>query len=345
MAGEGRGSTSHLKSDLLQKGPEFSFFQVMRLLRLLEEEREGVRRGERWEAANVRVRPELSLAFPASDVVRVEEKSGEPAAFTVSASFLGLYGSSSPLPTFYTEDLVNEAVEDVSLTRSFIDIVNHRLYLFLFRAWAKYRPFLQVVEEKNLHEAERLYCLTGLGEEELRREVFEAYGLLRYLGLFTQFPRSALGLVTLLQDALGVAPIEVIPCVAHRVKIPPDQRCALGISGHTLGEEVFLGEEMDDRMGKFRLQVGPLRSDSFHALLPGNPQHHQLNFLTRFYLNDPLEYDLTLVLEEKEASTACLGAPRWSMLGGDTWIFSGEGMGEVRTTLSPQDEAFNHEEK
>jgi type VI secretion system protein ImpH len=339
VAGEGRGSTFNLKSDLLQKGPEFSFFQVMRLLRLLGGEREMVRGEEPWEVPNVRVHPDLSMAFPASDVVKVEEGAGESAAFSVTTSFLGLYGTSSPLPTFYTEDLVNEAVEDVSLTRGFIDIVNHRLYLLLFRSWAKYRPFLQVVEEKNSREAERLFCLTGLGEEELRKDVLGAYGLLRYLGLFTQFPRSALGLVTLLQDALEVRPIEVIPCVERRVKIPPDQQCSLGVSGRRLGEDIFLGEEMDDRMGKFRLQVGPLRTEPFHSLLPGNPKHQKLTFLTQFYLNDPLEYDLTLILEEKEAATACLGAPQWSMLGWDTWVFSGESMGEVRTTIPPQAES------
>ena len=333
MAGENRGSTLNLKSDLLQRSQEFSFFQVLRLLRLLGGEREPGEGREPWEVPRVRVCPDLSMAFPPSDVVKVEEGSGENPLFSVSTSFLGLYGTSSPLPTFYTEDLLNEAIEDVSLTRGFLDIINHRLYLLLFRSWAKYRPFLQVVEEKNPRDVERLYCLLGLGEEELRKEAFEAYGLLRYLGLFTQYPRSALGLETLLQDALEVQPIEVLPCVPRRVTIPPDQRCSLGVTGCSLGEDLFLGEEMGDRMGKFRLEVGPLGSEAFHSLLPGSPRHRKLAFLTRFYLNDPLEYDLTLILGEKEASTACLGAPQWSMLGWDTWVFSGESMGEGRTTI------------
>jgi len=34
--------------------------------------------------------------------------------FLITATFLGLYGVSSPLPTFYTEDLMDEASQDIA---------------------------------------------------------------------------------------------------------------------------------------------------------------------------------------------------------------------------------------
>jgi len=54
------------------------------------------------------------------------------------------------------------------------------------------------------------------------------------------------------------------------------------------------------------------------------------------YLTDPLEYDLELVLSEGEAKTICLGTPRWSALGLDTWSFAGGMLSEVGVTFPPQ---------
>ncbi len=336
MAGQVGESSAHLKVDLLDKGHEFTFFQVIRLLRLLLRDSEGAEESRPGREERIRVRPELSLAFPASDVAKIEESPGERSVFRVTATMLGLYGSSSPLPTFYTEDLMEEESDDQSVSRDFIDIFNHRLYILLFRCWTKYRQFLQLVEENNPKDLERLFCLLGLGEREVRKGLQKPYSLIRYTGLFTQFPRSSMGLETLLQDALGEIPVKTVPCIQRRVKIPPDQRFSLGGSGCTLGGDSFLGEEIDDRMGKFRLEIGPLSSNQFHSVLPGNPDHQKLAFLVKFYLMDPLEYDLELILSEREARTACLGSPIWSNLGWDTWTFSTECIGEARAILPPE---------
>src|SRR5919108_3991821 len=108
----------------------------------------------------VRVRPELSLAFPAADIAGIEKR-GE--GYLVTARFLGLYGPASPLPTFYTEELLDEAAADACATREFLDIVNHRLYNLFFACAAKYRLFYQVAEGERREGIERLFCLAGPG--------------------------------------------------------------------------------------------------------------------------------------------------------------------------------------
>jgi type VI secretion system protein ImpH len=336
MAVTDRQSSAALKTDLIRNGHAFSFFQVMRILKFFSQDT-GTGPIERSGGpANIRIRPELSLAFPPSDVAKIEETVDDGREmFRVDATFLGLYGSSSPLPVFYTTDLMEEAAEDRTVSRDFIDIFNHRLYYFLYRSWTKYRQFLQVVEEKSLKDIERLFCLIGLGEKLFRDDMDYSYSLLRYAGLLTQFPRSASGLETLLVDALDRIPVEVVPCISRKVKIPPDQRMNLGASGSSLGQDSVVGEEIDDRMGKFRLTAGPLHIDQFHELLPGSPGHRKLVFLTRFYLTDQLEYDIKLVLAEAEVRTACLGGRQWSRLGLNTWSFSGDHQGEVNAVFPP----------
>ena len=336
MAGQARRAASHIKRDLLKEGHRFAFFQVIRLLRLLDPEPFDFRRQEPFRSEQIKIRPDLSLAFPAADMAKVENPSPETSDFEITATFLGLYGSSSPLPTFYSEDLIDEAIAAESVTRDFIDIISCRIFSLLFRCWTKYRQFLKVAEEKSPQDLERLFCLLGLGEKELQQEALEPYRLIRYLGLFTQFPRSSLGLKTLLKNALGELEVEIIPCLKRRARIPPDQRSVLGTSTCTLGKNSFLGQEIDDRMGKFRIQIGPLNRQQFYSLFPGNSNHHLLAFLTRFYLTDSLEYDLELILAAGEVRTTCLGAEEWSRLGLDTWVFSGETLGEVRSVFHPQ---------
>ncbi|MFO8111269.1 MAG: type VI secretion system baseplate subunit TssG [Desulfosalsimonadaceae bacterium] len=69
----------------------------------------------------------MSLAFPPADIDRIQEMDlQEHSGYEITANFLGLYGISSPLPTFYTEELMHEAAEDESVCRDFIDVINQR---------------------------------------------------------------------------------------------------------------------------------------------------------------------------------------------------------------------------
>jgi type VI secretion system protein ImpH len=345
MAGQAGGSSPHLNPDpitglkleLLKEGHAFSFFQVMRLVRFFARQSSETPKSPSAYGQKIRIRPNLSLAFPASDVERIEElEDPDDAQFLITVNFMGLYGSESPLPTFYTEDLIDEEAEDESVSRDFIDILNQRLFVLLFECWGKYRQYLQVVEHESSAHIDRLFCLLGLGEKTLRKDITEPGRLLRYIGLFTQFPHSALGLETLLGDAFGGTPVEVAPCVERIAKIPQSQTLRLGVSGCRLGGDTYLGDELPDRMGKFRIRLGPLTGTDFKRFSPGSEDFERLVFLTDMYFVEPLEYDVELILAGREARTVCLGDPARSSLGVDTWIFSTPELGEVRAIFSPQ---------
>ncbi len=325
MADENREPAADLRHDLLREGHAFSFFQAMRLLRLITGGAQD----------QIAVRPALALDFPAADIREITASGDDSESFRITATFLGLYGVSSPLPTFYTEDLLDEAAEDESSTRDFLDLIHTRLYHLLYGCWLKYRTFLALVEEQDLPQLERLFCLIGLGEAPLRQDLDKPLRLLRYAGLLSQSPRSALGLETMLSDALTGLKVRVLPCRETRALIPTDQRLRLGIAGATLGGDAFLGMEIADRMGALRLSIGPLKRADFQRLLPGAPDHATLMQLTRLYLSDPLDFDLELVLGEDQLQTCCLGEPLWSRLGLDTWIFSGAHAPSSRAVFAP----------
>lgn len=341
MAGTDRGTSSDLKLDLklslLKEGESFSFFQAIRLLRLYLDEPAKDTGQDVYEHKQLRVVPHLSLGFPASDIESIAETTdqNEATGFTIQANFLSLYGSSSPLPTFYTEELISEAIDESSASRDFLDIIHQRLYLLFFQSWLKYRQFQQISEEEDSSHLERLFCLLGMGEPEFREKIENPKDLLRYTGLFSQAPRSALGLKTLLSDALNI-PVDVLCCLERKAKIPEDQRIQLGGTLVGLGSGSFLGEEIGDRMGKFRIQIGPLDEPNYRAFFPGSELYEKTLLLTDLFVSDPLDYDIEVTMEGRQAKTVCLGGEQWSGLGLDSWLFSGEETGEKRNLFHPQ---------
>jgi type VI secretion system protein ImpH len=299
---------------LLEEGASFSFVQVMRLLRLAG--------GDVPLRDLARVRPHLSLAFPEADVADVEQIRERPALFRVTAQFMGLYGASSPLPTFYTEELMDEQADGYSASRDFLDLVNGPVYPLHFATWARHRLFYNLVECPSAEHLERLYCLVGLGGDSFRRRLRDPYALLRYMGLLEQFPRSAEGLRGLLADYLGEPTLQVLQCLERVVAIPEGQTLRLGEQGHALGEEATLGAWVRDRMGKFRIQAGPLGLEGFQRLLPGSPAFGQMTELVSFFLDRPLAWDLELTLAAGTIQGVHLGDPFWCRLGVNAWVTS-----------------------
>lgn len=324
MAGQDGRQNIALKTELLEKSSNFSFIQAMRLLRLLvRDNNTGETDGHTLDTA-VKVRPELSLNFPQSDIAAIDQISELPLKFQITATFLGLYGVSSPLPTFYTEDLLQEELQDGSASRSFIDIINSRFYQIFFNIWCRHRLFFKVIEEPSLLYLQRLYCLLGPESEKLRKCIDDPYGTLRYIGIATQFPRSAEGLRVLLSDCLEEKEITIEQCVERIVEIPKEQIFSLGITGNILGENTYLGDEFTDRMGKFRIHVGAANAGSFHKMLPDTPAFKKMHQLISFYTDQPLLWDMKVELDRREIETTKIGETSWSRLGWDTWIFSDE---------------------
>ncbi len=320
-----RAAAPTLLEQLRANPRAFSFVQAVRLLRQAHGGAD-LARSERFLRERVRVRALLSLGFPATDLADLEElppREGESGPdqerFRLTATFLGLYGPSSPLPTFYTEELLDEQSEDRNVSRDFLDMVGDGFFHLFFLAWARHRLPLKVCEERNAATMERLFSLVGLGDPEVRKIFTHPGMLLRAAGLLTQFPRSAAGLKGLLADRAG-APVRVVQCVSRHVPIPEDQRCFLGHDTAQLGDTAWLGSQVRDDIGKFRLEVGPLSAANFHLVIPGGEWHLSIVRLVRFYCTEPLEFDVLLRLDPAEAEDGRLGTGVWSQLGCDAWL-------------------------
>lgn len=312
MVAETRTTAATLEKALLANSDRFSYFQAIRLLRLLG-------KGGSASLEKLRIRPKLGLGFPESDIDQIEVL--PQGGYQITANFFGLYGVASPLPAYYTEDLFEEEREGRHATRDFLDVIHFAMYPLLFDAWNKYRLHQRIVEAEDNNVLNHLYAFVGLDNSNLRVDLLpSSAGLLRYAGIFNQRPRSALGLHTILADAFSPAQVEIDSCVPQRLTIPSDQQLSLGIQGHCLGEETYLGTLIDDYANHIRIRLCEVPAKLFHELLPGQAGNKRLHFLTRYYLLDPLAATVQINLADNEAQPTRLNSRYWSQLGLDTWL-------------------------
>jgi len=321
MAREARRENTHLEEILITQSRRFSFIQAIRLLRVMLSTDTDQEIEEDVIERRIRIRPELTLDFPACDIAATRKISDTPLSYEITATFLGLYGSSSPLPTFYTEDLLYERDDDKSITRDFIDILNTDLYAIFYRIWTKYRLFYNLSEEKHPKTLARLYSFTGHKPDTPDLDTSITDRLFRYAGLLFNFPRSAAGLRTFLSDWLGFDNVRIVQCLQRNAVVPPDQRLHLGTSGHALGHNAFVGLLVPDRMGKFQVQIGPVQHDLFLDLLPGRVAFNDIEKLINLYIDQPLDWELKVILSSDDIQCTQLGRAEWSHLGWNTWLF------------------------
>ncbi|MGF1742452.1 type VI secretion system baseplate subunit TssG [Vibrio profundum] len=301
----------------LHKQPShFSHIQAVRLLRWQYCEEGGDKK--RFLQDKLRVRPELSLSFQATELSALEQEGDK---YQLTATFMGLYGAASPLPTFYTEELFEEARYDSSESRDFLDIVNQVFFDQYFRAWSKYRLLPQVVEEKNSQVIQRLLCLAGVGEASLDAAAggdssLQEYELVRYAGILSQFPRSAQGLEMMVSDAIG-AEVYVEELVGKWQSIPCDQQSMLGVNSLCLGEDTYLGTEILDHSGGCTLHVHAHEPEVFLELLPGGGLFNKLQRLVKHYLVEPIDIDMKILPAAKLMAPSVLGQSVGTLLGFD----------------------------
>lgn len=312
---------------LARDGSSYAFFQALRLMRL------GFASDGEFRS-HVRVQPHLSLAFPEGDIQSIHRDAD--GNWRVVANFFGLYGVASPLPTYYTEDLIDEVRNGRSAMRDFLDIIHARLYPMLFSAWEKYRLWIAVSERADTRRIEQLLALIG------RAGAVSGFGrdrhLLRFAGLFNQFPRSALGLETLVRGLLGGVPVMAEPCVPRVVPIPRETQFRLGEATGQLGHGL-IGSEVEQRTSAVVLHVGPIGASTFDSLLPGGPAHELLSADLALYLHEPVQCELSLLLDNAECQPAVLGDSHWSRLGLDMWLGSGQPDARPGWATSPQPSA------
>lgn len=302
-------------ADLFRTGYRFDFFQAVRLLEAFFPDAPSPGTSANPADERIRFRPHPAMVFPPSDVrsVALDEAGAE-----VTVTFMGLYGIASPLPVYLYEDLATET-EDTLPLRHFLDIFNHRLYSYFYRAWKKYRPG-DIAEGDRDDSTARFLAVAGLGTPNALNDTPVSIGRLAgFAGLLNRRVRNAEGLHTLLAAFTGGLKLEIIENVVRRVKVAHRPRIGGGETPATLGGSALVGATVLDAGGKFRVVLGPMGLEDFEAYLPGGEKAEALGYLVRLYAPDFLDFDVLLKLETQQMPALRLG-DRQVRLGENSWV-------------------------
>lgn len=243
---------------------------------------------------------------------------------SVKASMAGLLGPLGAMPPSYNELVMREERNRAHGLSSFFDLFTSRLAELFVEASEKYRLARRLRWNPNRNGnafIKTLFSLTGFGTARLKEQVRPDDELiLRFSGFFAARTRNAVNLQAMLQEFSGL-PIEIELFKGRWLSIPEGERSRMGQpQGVQLGINATAGTAIHDFGGNFRVVVGPVDYDDYHALSPGGASIQALFALTRLYVDPSLDFDIQIVLKKEHIPFCQLGeggdAPR---LGWNSW--------------------------
>jgi type VI secretion system protein ImpH len=350
MASSSRRSARNLIAEIQANGPRFDFFQAIRLLALSQ------KKGNRTSSLpeSLRFGSPLTLAFPASEILQVEnlrgnygsasnashvtpstEATADPEhnvpAMLVTVGFMGMTGPSGVLPTAYTELLMDRRnFHRDTAAHHFLDIFTHRAVTLFYQAWHKHRFYIAHESQDSNDFSRSLLDFVGVGLEHLQHGLMKTNGgipdvfLIHYSGLLSQKPLSASNIAALVRGYFRVE-ATLKQFIGQWILVPNKEQTRLSMQSNTLGQSAFVGQRIWDRQTKIRIELGPLTHQQFHDLLPGNPGAIALQELVKFSIGHSLSCDVALVLKSTEIPVPKLSVRSGQsapMLGYNLWLFS-----------------------
>jgi type VI secretion system protein ImpH len=231
---------------------------------------------------------------------------------------MGLCGAASPLPPFYSQQILDDTLDDDFNCLTLLDLISFPSFRDHAETTLHNQLPSRLLELGEPMSRHILYCLMGAGS----RAVLDLMGGdlrdLAFLPLFATEARHADGLALYLSECLGLAGVEVEFLVPRTVAIPEETLCRLGTAEpepRSLGVGAVLGRRAVDITGMFRLHIAVPDAAQFSRLMPGGALRAKLERAVDLYLTTPLRYELALSLAPGVAPRAALG--RGAALGRD----------------------------
>ena len=304
----------------------YNFFQAVRLMERLYDQRERVGRFAQPTQEALRFGVNNSLAFPPGQIDAIDwNENSQP---QMSVNFIGLTGPNGILPHSYTELLRDRSRAKDHALRDFFDLFNHRMISLFYQAWEKYRFYVSYERDQQDRFSRYLMSFVGLGTDGLEnRQLLRDETFLFYSGLLSLQPRSAVALEQIVSDYFEV-PVRVGQFVGTWRTLPTSDLCSFDSDDEyscQLGRGAVAGDEIWDTQARVRIEIGPVSLERYLEFLPGGSGCEPLRGILNFYANREFEFEIQLILKRDEVP-ACDLASR-PTLGWTTWMNSGLSFG------------------
>ena len=323
MEAASRQPADRLKDSLLEDPYAFDFLHGMRLIRWMfpDAPEPGSALRPNQEPYRLHQRVDLRFAPASFHGIEWDEESGQ---LRLLVYFLGLCGPNGPLPTAWSEFVLERRRQfgDDTL-ESFLNIFNHRILSLFFKAWMLNQPAVDYERGEDSRFSRLIRSLIGIGTVGLsHRDAVNDNAKLFFSGHLRSLSRSAEGLASILSGFFEM-PARIEEFQGQWLLLPDDSLCRLGASEETglLGSSVIVGSKVWEYQLKFRIVFGPLTLAEFQRLLPQGEGFQRLRSWVNLYLGYTFDWEVQLILRADEVQPMQLGSN--ALLGWTTWSLSG----------------------
>ncbi|AUX24143.1 hypothetical protein SOCEGT47_046790 [Sorangium cellulosum] len=303
--------------------PRSSYYRLIYLLERLFPAAPPVGQLGPVQDERIRLRGDPSLIFASSDVSELALVKYPDAVqrARVSTTFLGLYGSVSPLPAYFIEEIaLSDYQGGPQPIRDLLDVLHHRLLSLLYRAWTKYRLPVTYRMQGADPFTRRMFCAVGLDGFREYGTPLDRFFFLRYAPILASKSRSARSLETVLSEMLGNIGVRIEQFVGHWTLIEKPFRNKLGVMNNQLGESLTLGRYVFDGSGRYTIVVGPVGYDEYLSFLPGGERQALVRGVIETFTPGIHDVMLEIHVDTEEAPRFQLGSPRAATLKRTAWI-------------------------
>ena len=323
MDAKKRQSGTPLKDRLFEEHYKFSFFKAVSLLESLSPVKSplGQTLVPGQEAVRFSVKP--SLAFPGSDISRLEQRAEDGPA-QMEVTFMGLIGPAGVMPHWYTELVYNRIWKKDHSLAGFLNIFHHRLISLFYLAWKKYRFEASYLPDARDRLSHCLLSLAGLGTPGLIERIgLPAESLAFYSGLLSRSIPSAQAIESAVEYFAGTD-VNIEQFIERMLPISPEDQTRLGAANSHLGVDAVCGSYIRECTTKFRVNLGPVGYEKFLRFLPTGDLLPPIFALVRCMVGIEYEFEITVFLNRDEVPPCILGeeTPTAPRLGWSTWVKS-----------------------
>lgn len=308
----GRSKISIEKRLLSKNARSFDFYQAIYLLQEYAAKKNK----------QITILPKADRAFSGTSIDKVIEADDK---YIVLANLLGLYNSSSPLPNYYLEEVLNQIDNEQLETKAFLDIFHQRLYELLFEAWEEHNVPYQLFLKNNTNLEEILYSMGGLSFGPVNKLLQDMPALKKYLNNFMTGNRTLLSLQYVLSDFFNVQ-FKIHSYYSTNIDISKSQQNKLGQKNNQVGESFYLGETYPSKGNNILLELVSMSKQIFESFLPGGEKHQQLIKIVTSFLYHPFNVYLDLALSADDIEGVSLGGQTCNRLGQKAWLAPHAGM-------------------
>lgn len=170
-----------LLNELVKKPEKFNLAQALRIIILTN----GKNYAEclQYLKHKILVKSWLSLAFPSKSIISFRHNDNynynyyynqqNNYDYTLEQTEFGLYSTLGPLPTFYTEELLDDLRNDEPVSRDFLDIINNHLYKLNYQVSLQYKFSRCYYELQDYHVINIVKNLLGEATHNLNNSIEE----------------------------------------------------------------------------------------------------------------------------------------------------------------------------